>query len=143
MLKLLKIRQAQGPDSLSAEHFLHSHPIIYLHLCNLFKSLVIHGFVPDDFGNGVIISLIKGKFSPVGSLSNYRTITLIPLISKLFDGALINIALDLLIVDDLQFGFNLGQLLSILTLRILLCMLLHSTLAKLLMSLITSRFLLP
>ena len=105
MLKLLKIRQAQGLDSLSTEHILHSHPIIYLHLCYLFKSLVIHEFVPDDFGNGVIISLIKGKFSPVGRLY-YRAITLIPLISNLFDGALLNIALDLLIFDDLQFGFN-------------------------------------
>ena len=51
----------------SAEHLLHSHPITYLDIGNLFKSLVIHGFVPDDFGNGVIYPLIEDKFLPVDS----------------------------------------------------------------------------
>ena len=105
-VKSLKLGKAQGPDSLSAEHLLHSHQIIYLQRGNLFKTLVIHGFVPDDFGNEMIIPLIKDKSSPVGSLSNYRAITLIPIISKLFEGVLLNIANDLLISDDLQFGFK-------------------------------------
>ena len=106
MCKSLKLGEAQGPDSLIAEHLLHSHPIIYLHCCNLFKSLVIHGFVPDDFGNKVIIPLIKDKSLPVGSLSNYRAITLIPVISNVFEGVLLNIANHLFISDDLQFGLK-------------------------------------
>ena len=105
-VKSLKIGKAQGTDSLSAEHLLHSHPIIYLHCCNLFKSHVIHGFVPDNFGNGLIIPFIKDKSSPVGSSSNYRANTPIPVISKLFEGVLLNIANDLLMFDDHQFGLK-------------------------------------
>ena len=99
----------------------------------------------------MIITLIIDKSSPVGSLSNYRAITLIPVISKLSEGVLLNIANNLLISDDLQFGLKriaaapmysirLGQLLTILMLMVVLCKLLHSTLAKLLMSLTTSSF---
>ena len=61
MRTIFKVRQGPRPDSLSAEHLLHSYPIIYLHLGNLFKTLVIHGFVPDNFGKGVIIPLTKNK----------------------------------------------------------------------------------
>ena len=51
----------------------------------------------------MIIPLIKDKSSPVGSLSNYTAITLIPVISKLFEGVLLNNTNDRLISDDLQF----------------------------------------
>ena len=50
----LKLDKAQGPDSLSAEHFMHAHQLIYLHLCNLFKAIALHGFVLHDFGLGTI-----------------------------------------------------------------------------------------
>ena len=60
-VKSLKLGKAQGPDSLSAEHLLHWHPIIYLHRCNLFSSLVIHGFVPDDFCSGVEVCRLNTK----------------------------------------------------------------------------------
>ena len=54
----------------------------------------------------MIIPLIKDKSSPVGSLSNYIAITLIPVISKLFEGVLLNTVNDILISGDLQFGFK-------------------------------------
>jgi len=47
--------------------------------------MVIHCLVPDDFGNGFIIPLLKDKTGNVNSLDNYRAITLIPVISKLFE----------------------------------------------------------
>ena len=67
----------------------------------------------------MIIPLIKDKTSPLGSLSNYRAITLIPVVSKLFKGVLLNIANDVLISDDLQFGFktNSGCAIAIYTCR--------------------------
>ena len=52
------------------------------------------------------IPFIKDKSSPVFSLSNYRSITLIPVVSKRFESVLLNTDNDLLVSDDLQFGFK-------------------------------------
>ena len=46
----IKLSKTQGPDDLSAEHLVHAYPLIFLHLCNLFKAIALNGFVPDDFG---------------------------------------------------------------------------------------------
>ena len=44
-VKLLKCGKAAGPDGLMAEHILHSHPIITMHICNLFKAMATHNVV--------------------------------------------------------------------------------------------------
>ena len=56
-VKLLKCGKPAGPDGLMAEHILHSHPIIIMHICNLFKAIATHNVVPDDFGLGIILWL--------------------------------------------------------------------------------------
>ena len=63
--KILKCDKAAGPDELMAEHILHSHPIIILHIiCNLFKAIAPYNVVPDDFGLGIIIPLVKDTRKP-------------------------------------------------------------------------------
>ena len=52
---------------------MYSHPAIVEHLQLLFNIMVHHGFVPDSFGNGVIIPLVNDK---QGNIDNYRGITL-------------------------------------------------------------------
>jgi len=41
--------------------------------------------VPSAFGTGVIVPLVKDRNGPHDKLSNYRGITLSPVISKLFE----------------------------------------------------------
>jgi len=49
-----------GLDELTSEHILFAHPpIIEVHLSLLFKMLLKHSIVPDGFGYGVVIPLIK------------------------------------------------------------------------------------
>ena len=36
-----------------------------------------HSFVPDDFGSGVIIPIIKDRNGDTSSIENYKPITLI------------------------------------------------------------------
>jgi len=38
---------------------LYSHPVLVVHLSVLFNILLAYGVVPDAFGHGVIIPLIK------------------------------------------------------------------------------------
>jgi len=47
--------------------------------------MVMHGLVRDSFGNSIIIPMLKDKNGNVDSLDNYRAITLIPMISTLFE----------------------------------------------------------
>ena len=77
----LKNGKACGPDELLAENLKHPHPILLImHLKHLFRMILIHAFVPDSFGIGISIPLLKD----VNDVENYRVITLSPVISKLF-----------------------------------------------------------
>ena len=55
-----------------------------------------------------MVPLLKDKTGDVSSLDNYRGITLIPTISKVFELALLEICEQYLIRDDSQFGFKKG-----------------------------------
>ena len=69
--------------------------------------MILHGFVPDKFGVGLIIALVKDKTGDINNVSNYRGITLIAVISKLFEGVLLEICNEFLQSDHLQFGFKM------------------------------------
>jgi len=115
----LHVGKASGPDDLSSEHLKYAHPLVVVQLCSLFRTMVIHGLVPDNFGNGIIIPLLKDKTGNVNSLDNYHTITLISVISKLFELVVVELCSEQFIADELQYGFkpNVGCVNAIFTLR--------------------------
>ena len=55
----LKKGKAAGIDNITAEHVIYSDPMIAVHLCNLFNLVIHHGYVPAQFGSGIVIPLIK------------------------------------------------------------------------------------
>jgi hypothetical protein len=105
-IRNLKCGKAAGPDGLTAEHLLYAHPLLIMHLCLLFRTMISHSFVPDDFGLGIIVPLIKDKCGSFNNVDNYRGITLTPIISKLLEGVLLECCEEQLTVDDLQYGFR-------------------------------------
>jgi len=84
-VKKLKLGKTCGPEDLCAEHLLYAHPILTMHLKVLFKLIWCHRFVPNSFGKGVAVPLIKDKTGNINDVSNYRGITLSPVISELFE----------------------------------------------------------
>ena len=78
------------------------------HLCNLFSLIIHHGYVPDQFGSGIIIPLIKDRLGDETKLDNYRAITLCCVISKLFEFCVSLKYGNFLQSNDLQFGFKKG-----------------------------------
>jgi len=84
LIRDLKLGKTCGPDDLSAEHLRYSHPLIVVMLKSLFRSILLRGFVPDKFGTGISIPLIKDKSGDANDLNNYRAITLPPILSKVF-----------------------------------------------------------
>jgi len=105
-LEQLKIGKACGFDGISKEHIMYCHPSIFVHLSVLFNMIYYHGFVPDDFGKGITIPLVKDKLGDVSSVDNYRAITISPLVSKLFEYCVLKKFDVFLSSSDLQFGFK-------------------------------------
>jgi len=105
-VKDLKIGKACGPDDLGAEHLLCAHPALIMHLQNLFKLILCHSIVPNSFGVGITIPLVKDKTGNINDVYNYRGITLSPIISKLFEVVLLSMCNAVLKTDSLQFGFK-------------------------------------
>ena len=104
----LKKGKASGPDDISAEHLSNAHPSVVIHLKLLFSLMCLHGFVPDGFGAGVIIPLVKDKSGDLNNIDNYRGITLTPIISKVFESIILHVFNDAFASDDRQFGFKPG-----------------------------------
>ena len=71
----LKLRKATGPDGISSEHLKYARPIIVIHLHKLFHKLQRHGYVPNEFGHGIIIPLVKVYQGNTSNIDNYRAIT--------------------------------------------------------------------
>ena len=85
----MKRGKSPGLDSVVIEHVLFSHPSVMVHLTRLFNIMIKHGFVPNSFGEGVIVPLLKDKSGDVCSSDNYRGITLSPVISKIFESCIL------------------------------------------------------
>jgi len=96
------------PDDLSVKHILYVHPSIVLALCILFCVIVVRQCVPIAFGVGTIVPVVKDKSKNLNDIDNYSPITLIPVISKIFEHVLLSLCEDQLVSDDLQFGFKCG-----------------------------------
>jgi len=104
----MKRGKACGPDNLNVEHLLYAHPSIVIYLKLLFALIMSHGYVPNEFGCGVIVPLAKDKSADLNSSDNYRPITLIPNISKVFENVLLTVCEDSMLTNELQFGFKSG-----------------------------------
>ena len=65
--------------------YLYLYPAMIVHLMILFNIMSVHGVVPDGFGVGIVIPIVKDKLGDITNANNYRGITLSPVISKLFE----------------------------------------------------------
>jgi len=98
----LKRRKSAGFDGITNEHILFGGLNLAVHIC-LFNALLSHAFVHDNFCRGIVVPLLKNKHSDSTSLDMYRGITLLPVISKIFESVLLELFDDFLKTDNLQF----------------------------------------
>ena len=93
-------------ESIVVEH-LHHAPLNFLsRLASLFNCMLKHSFVPLQFQRGFMIPLIKDQQGNHSDTSNYRGITISPIISKVFEHVLKNTFFDHLTTSQQQFGFK-------------------------------------
>jgi len=102
----MKLNKSPGFDNVSTEHLLYGGDELCVHLCLLFNTMLQHCYVPERFGYGLIVLLLKDKHGDQSRSDMYRGITLSPTIAKLFEYILMELYGDQLLSDTLQFGFK-------------------------------------
>ena len=106
MEAVAKLRLNKSTSSfLKAEHILNGSPQLIVHLQLLFNSMLQHSYVPLEFLSGVIVPLVKDQDGDCTDTANYRGITLSPVISFLFEHALLKKFAKWLNSSDMQYGY--------------------------------------
>ena len=54
-----------------------------------FTVMINYGLAPTGFGRGIVVPLVKDKTGDIHSANNYRNVTLVPIISKLFEAVIL------------------------------------------------------
>ena len=68
--------------------------------------MLMHGYLPVNYGSGIVVPILKDKCGDLSSVDNYRPVTLSPVIAKIFECVLLIKYGDFLISDNRQFGFK-------------------------------------
>ena len=87
-VKQLKSNKAGGPDKIINEFLIHGRQILVPTICKLFNKIYDMSYFPEEWAEGYIIPLHK-KSSP-NDVENYRGITLLSILGKLFTRVLNN-----------------------------------------------------
>ena len=87
-IKQLKSNKAGGPDKLINEFFIHGQHILVPILWNLFNKIFDTGVFPEEWAEGFIIPLHKK--GNLNNVENYRGITLLSALGKLFSRVINN-----------------------------------------------------
>ena len=109
VLSSMKKGKAAGLDGLTVEHLQHCHPCLPMLLAKLFNLIMQVGKVPDSFGLSYTIPLLKVKTSSMSkslSINDFRGISISPLISKLFENAILSKYEHYFVTSNNQFGFK-------------------------------------
>ena len=102
----MKGGKSADADGISVEH-LHNAPLNFLiRLASLFNIMLRHSFVPQQFRKGFMIPIIKDQQGNHADLSNYRGITISPIISKVLEHVLKFMYFEFLSTSEFQFGFK-------------------------------------
>ena len=103
----LKINKAAGFDNLKAESIKFAHLIIVNVLNELFNICCKHGCVPLSFCVGRIVPVPK-KERVCGKFTDYRPVTSVSVIAKVFEYCIVKRLYMYIKLHDLQFGFTKG-----------------------------------
>jgi hypothetical protein len=86
----LKCGKAGGLDNITYEHLKYGGRFLNEHLAHLFNLVIKYEFILIDWKYGCIITLHKGGNKSTKYPNNYRGITLLPVIFKLFENVIAN-----------------------------------------------------
>jgi len=107
LVNSLKSGKAAGLDELSSEHLKFSHPIVICILTELFNLFLDTAHIPASFAASYTVPIPKCDVHTRGlKLDDFRGISISPVISKLFEMALLEHFAEYFVTSDHQFGFK-------------------------------------
>ena len=104
--KRLKRGKDDGNHGFKSDHIINGSKKLFLYLSLLFRTMIVHGYNPSDLLLSTIISIPKDLKGSLSKSDNYRGISLVNSICKLFDYVIINLYDKQLKTSDMQFGFK-------------------------------------
>ena len=111
LLLNLSSDSASGPDVISSRMLKSTASSIAYPLSHIFNLSLQSGILPSDWKHSHIVSIPKTK-SPSSSPSDYRPISLLPIISKVLQRQVYNFIFDFCyrhnVISNSQFGFRTG-----------------------------------
>ena len=111
-IKSLPRNKAPCRDNITYEHIINGGELLQQCLSNLFNSILASRNIPVKFKQGLIITLHKGAGKSYADPDNYRAISLLPSIAKLFEKILLTRLENSVItksIHPLQHGFQKGK----------------------------------
>ena len=112
LLRNLDCTKSTGPDGISARMLKETAPSISRPLTNLFNFLITKRHFPSVWKFANIVPIPKDT-SCKSSPSNYRPISLLPIISKVFEKHIYSLLMDHLVdncpISDRQWGYQAGK----------------------------------
>jgi len=106
LLHKLPLNRAAGKDGIFAEHIFYADSSVCNHLGSLFKVCLMHGKIPQECMQTVIVPICKNNNGNTSDSGNYRPVSLATTISKLFEHYILWCISPLLATTDNQFGFK-------------------------------------
>jgi len=109
---IISLKSGKAPDynGLMAEHFQFAHPCLTVIVSRLFKMILLYRVVPDGFGCGLSHPIPKSANKTVSAtVDDFRTITVCPIILKIFEHCVLYKIEPLLKSSARQFGFKKGS----------------------------------
>ena len=105
-IKKLKPHKDDGNYRFKSDHVINGLNKLFIMLSIMFNTMLTHVFNPEDLLLSTIISIPKYNRGSMNSSDNYRGISLSNSICKLYDYVIIDLNMDCLKTDDMQFGFK-------------------------------------
>ena len=87
-VKQLKTRKAPGWDKVQNEHIIHGGPSLLYYISKLFNAILRNEQIPSAWKLSIIIPIYKGKGKLKSDPNNFRPISLLPCMCKLFEKVL-------------------------------------------------------
>ena len=106
LLHKLPLNRAAGKDGILAEHISYADSSVCNHLSSLFNVCLIHGKLPQECMQTVIVPICKNKNGNISDAGNYRPVSLATIISKLYKHYILSCISPLWATTDNQFGFK-------------------------------------
>ena len=104
-----KMKSGKAADlyGLTAEHLKYCHPVVLVILCKLFNFFLSSGHVPASFGASYTVPIPKvvGRFRQL-TVEDFRGISISPVVSKLFELAILDRFNQYFETSHYQFGFK-------------------------------------